>query len=84
MDEIKVNHSYIVKGNKALNFDFIRKIFVVEVTKTTVYYQNMDAESKNKTRQLISDFVYDWKIVEDLGNNNTRTKLDLMFGKPTI
>ena len=67
--KMQENHIYILKGNKASNDRIIRKVLIIEKTEHTIVSQNLDSENKPKYRELIVDFEYDWKVLEDLGLN---------------
>lgn len=66
-NKLELNHIYIIRGNKASNSRSVRKILVIEITEKTIVTQNLDIESRPQYRELIEDFHYDWKILEDLG-----------------
>lgn len=60
---------YIVQGNIPHNNSTI-KIKVLELTKYTIFFQDMDSETQYCDRLFKDDFDRKWKVIEFLGFRN--------------
>ena len=64
--ELKTDNLFIIK-KKDVSYPSVRKIEVVELTRTTIMYRNIDSENKSCVRVEIKKFENEWEVIEDLG-----------------
>lgn len=77
--ELKLNNEYIIKKTTGLGSEVL-KIRVTELTKQSLLFYNVD--KKTSSRMLITDFKYNYSIIEDLGfTEETNDKFDRIFDK---
>ena len=74
--ELKVGNDYIIKGIKAHNCKDVYRISVIELTNLSVYFLYKDTEAKKRT--LLTEFQYNYSIVEDLGNPLEKSLIDFL------
>ena len=69
--DYKQNYIYIIK-NSSYSSDHVMKCKVLEITDTSIYLENLDTNTK--FRSTIKRHMYDWDILEYLGEDKTKLK----------
>ena len=54
---------HIIEHNSGL---IVKKVNIIEITKTTILFENLDNLSANKERLTISEFNRTWKSIEHI------------------
>ena len=77
--ELKNKHEYIIQQKNYSSVTTVLKIYVLELTQTSILFKNLD--NSVKTRMLLFDFNKDYLILEDLGETEIKDKIEDIFNK---
>lgn len=61
MEKLIINGIYIIQSNSLIT---VKKITIVEITKTTIAFTNLDSKDLPLVRMTIKNFENEYKILE--------------------
>ena len=67
LEKLEEQKCYIIRDKSVSYKHNVTKILILEITETTIFYQNLDSSNQAKFRITKEKFNYEYEVIEDRG-----------------